>query len=302
MRWKRGRRSQNIEDRRGMSAGSRSGGARRGGGMKIGGGGAILLLLASLFFGQDLLTSFTGGGSGGTGSGGIGSSGQLAPPLAQNGGVRNNDEAGQFISSVLADTEDVWNKLFQQAGERYQVPKVVLFEEGVNSACGFTSSAAGPFYCPGDSKVYIDLSFFRTLQEEMKAGGDFAQAYVLAHEVGHHVQNLLGVSMAVQKQQRQLPKVQANQLSVRAELQADCYAGVWAHHAHKDRQLLEPGDLEEGMNAASKIGDDALMRNAGRRAHPDAFTHGSSQQRQTWLYKGLESGNAQACDTFNSQI
>ncbi len=305
MRWKRGRRSQNIEDRRGMNTSARGRGARRGGGMKIGGGGAILLLLASLFFGQDLLTAFTGGGSagglGGSLGGGIGS-GQLAPPLSQTSGVRDNDEAGQFISAILADTEDVWTKLFQQAGQRYQVPKVVLFEDGVNSACGFTSSAAGPFYCPGDSKVYIDLGFFRTLQEQMKAGGDFAQAYVLAHEVGHHVQNLLGVSMAVQKKQRQVPKIQANALSVRTELQADCYAGVWAHHAHKDRQLLEPGDLEEGMNAAAQIGDDALMRNAGRRVHPDGFTHGSSQQRQTWLYKGLESGDAQACDTFNSQI
>ncbi len=307
MRWKRGRRSQNIEDRRGMGPGTRGRGARRGGGMKIGGGGAILLLLASLFFGQDLLTSFTGGGQGGglggalTGGNSAGQ-GQLAPPLAQNSGVRNNDEAGQFISAILADTEDVWGKLFQQAGKRYQPPKVVLFEDGVNSACGFTSSAAGPFYCPGDSKVYIDLSFFRTMQVQMKAGGDFAQAYVLAHEVGHHIQNQLGVSMAVQKKMRQVPKKQANELSVRTELQADCYAGVWAHHAHKDRQLLEPGDLEEGMNAAAQIGDDTLMRNAGRRVYPDGFTHGSAKQRQTWLYRGLESGNSQQCDTFQSQI
>jgi len=305
MRWKRGRRSQNIEDRRGMGPGRRGGGARRGGGMKIGGGGAILLLLASMFFGKDLLTAFTGAGGGLGGSGGIGDigntlgGGQLSPsPKSQS---MPNDEGGQFISSVLADTEDVWTKLFQQAGKRYQAPKLVLFENGVNSACGFTSSAAGPFYCPGDSKVYIDLAFFRELQR-MKAGGDFAQAYVLAHEVGHHVQNLLGVSMSVQRKQRQVSKKQANQLSVRTELQADCYAGVWAHHAHKDRQVLEPGDLEEGMNAASKIGDDALMASAGRRAHPDAFTHGSSKQRQTWLYKGLESGNANACDSFRSQI
>ncbi len=290
MRWKRGRRSQNIEDRRGMKT-SRRGGRR--GGMKLGGGATILLLLASLFFGKDLLTGFAGGGTGGLT--------QLSPPQAQTGQVRSDDEASQFISAVLADTEDVWNKLFQQAGQRYQVPTLVLFNDGVNSACGFTSSAAGPFYCPGDSKVYIDLGFFRELQR-MQAGGDFAQAYVLAHEVGHHVQNLLGVSMEVQRRQRQLPKVQANQLSVRAELQADCYAGVWAHHAHKDRQLLEPGDLEEGMNAAAKIGDDALMRSAGRRVHPDGFTHGSSQQRQTWLYRGLETGDPQSCDTFKSQV
>jgi predicted metalloprotease len=222
---------------------------------------------------------------------------QGAPPSSGTVQLDPNDEGAQFISTILADTEDVWGKLFRQAGQTYQAPNLVLFNDGVNSACGFTSAQAGPFYCPGDSKVYIDLGFFRELQR-MQAGGDFAQAYVLAHEVGHHVQNLLGVSMAVQKKQRTLPKVQANKLSVLTELQADCYAGVWAHHAHKDRAILEPGDLEEGMNAASKIGDDALMANAGRRVHPDAFTHGSSQQRQKWLYQGLESGDPQSCDTF----
>jgi len=292
VRWRRGRRSTNVEDLRGRSSGRRRmpGGA----GLKLGGGAGILLLLASLFFGVDL-SGLVGGGGGGLGGGA--SSPQLAP--TSGGKIRDDDEAAQFISTILADTEDTWTKLFQQAGQQYQPPKLILFSDGVNSACGFTSSAAGPFYCPGDSQVYIDLGFFRELQR-MGAGGDFAQAYVLAHEVGHHVQNQLGVSMAVQRQQRQVSKTQANQLSVRAELQADCYAGVWAHHAHKDRQLLEPGDLEEGMNAAAKIGDDALMANAGRRVHPDAFTHGSSEQRQTWLYKGLESGDPQQCDTFAS--
>ena len=213
--------------------------------------------------------------------------------------MRTNDEASDFIARVLGDTEDTWTKLFAEAGDTYRPPVLVLFENGVSSACGFTSAAVGPFYCPGDDKVYIDLGFFRELQR-MGAGGDFAQAYVLAHEVGHHVQNLLGVSMAVQRRQRQLPKAEANRLSVLTELQADCYAGVWAHHAHTDRQLLEPGDLEEGMNAAAKIGDDALMSRAGARVRPEAFTHGSSEQRQQWLYRGLETGDPQACDTFQS--
>lgn len=290
MRWKRLRKSQNVEDRRGQRRGS--GMQRRGGGMKIGGGAGIILLLLGLFFGQDFIGQLASGPTGGT----------LAPPqLGQNNngatGLRNDDEAGQFISSILGTTEDVWGGLFQSYGETYQAPNLVMFTDEVTSACGRTSSAAGPFYCPGDSKVYIDLSFFRELQR-MGAGGDFAQAYVLAHEVGHHVQNLLGVSMEVQRRQRALPKKQANRLSVLTELQADCYAGVWAHHAHKRFQLLEAGDLEEGMNAAAKIGDDALMRSAGRRAHPDAFTHGSSEQRQKWLYIGLESGDPQMCNSL----
>lgn len=291
MRWRRGRQSRNIEDRRGQRNTGRM--PRRGvggGGMKIGGGAGIILLLLGLFFGQNLLDPQTSGGPT------IGVP-QLGPQSGAAGQIRNNDEAGQFIGSILGTTEDVWGELFRQAGQRYQEPNLVMFEDGVNSACGFTSSAAGPFYCPGDSKVYIDLSFFRELNR-MGAGGDFAQAYVLAHEVGHHVQNQLGVSMAVQRRQRSLPKKQANRLSVLTELQADCYAGVWAHHAHKNLQLLEPGDLEEGMNAASKIGDDALMKSAGRRAHPDAFTHGTSAQRQQWLYRGLETGDPQQCDTF----
>jgi len=297
MRWKRGRRSTNVEDLRGRSAGrmrtGRPGGGR---GMKLGGGAGIIVLLLGLVFGVDLTPLLGGGGGGQVGIP------QLQQRADQSRGdvvLRSDDEAAQFISTVLADTEDVWNKLFTQAGQRYQEPTLRLFSDGVNSACGFTSSAAGPFYCPGDSNVYIDLSFFRELQR-MGAPGDFAQAYVLAHEVGHHIQNQLGVSMAVQRQQRQLPKAQANALSVRTELQADCYAGVWAHHAHKDRQILERGDLEEGMNAASKIGDDALMRSAGRRVHPDAFTHGTSEQRKQWLYRGLETGDPQACNTFGS--
>jgi len=292
MRWKNARRSRNVDDRRG-GRGSRMrlpGG--RGGGLKLGGIGGVVVLLIGLFFGIDL-TPFLGG----AGSSGLSGGGALGPAPA--GQVRNNDEATDFITRILGDTEDTWTKLFARSGDTYRPPVLTLFEDRVQSACGSATSASGPFYCPGDDKVYIDLGFFRELQR-MGAGGDFAQAYVLAHEVGHHIQNLLGVSMEVQRRQRELPKPQANALSVRAELQADCYAGVWAHHAHKDRQLLEPGDLEEGMNAAARIGDDALMSRAGAQVRPEAFTHGSSEQRQQWLYKGLETGDPQACDTFGA--
>lgn len=282
MRWRKLGRSQNVEDRRGR------GGAVAGRDLKVGGGGAILLLILGLFLGKDL-TGLLGGSNPGLTSGG----GQT-----QTRNMPVNDDTSQFVSAILKTTEDVWQPLFAQAGKQYRPPKLVLFEDGVRSACGFTSSAAGPFYCPGDSQAYIDLDFFGELQR-MGAGGDFAGAYVLAHEVGHHVQNLLGVSMSVQQRQRQVSKTQANELSVRAELQADCYAGVWAHHAHKQTQLLEPGDLEEGMNAAAKIGDDALMRNAGRQVRPESFTHGSSKQRQQWLLRGLETGDPNKCDTFN---
>ncbi|MGQ7846747.1 KPN_02809 family neutral zinc metallopeptidase [Granulosicoccus sp. 3-233] len=288
MRWRQGRRSSNVEDRRGMGAGRRR--LPGGGGLKIGGGAGIIVLLISLFLGVDL-SGFLGSGSGG------GALPQLSP--SSQGQTRSNDEATDFVSTMLAYNEDVWTKLFRDAGQQYQPAKLVIFDGGVNSACGYTSSAAGPFYCPGDYQVYIDLNFFRELQK-MGAGGDFAQAYVLAHEVGHHVQNLLGVSMAVQKRQRSVGKLESNRLSVLTELQADCYAGVWAHHAHKDNQLLEPGDLEEGMNAAARIGDDALMSRAGAKVRPEAFTHGSSKQRQEWLYVGLNTGDPNQCDTFGS--
>ncbi len=289
MRWRKLGRSRNVEDRRGTGGSGR--GRRGGGGMKVGGIGTIVIVLLGIFFGADLT-----GLLGGAGNPGISSSGGSV-----NSGSRNlpaNDDTAQFVSAILKTTEDVWTPLFAAAGKNYSPPKLVLFENGVRSACGFTSSAAGPFYCPGDYQAYIDLDFFGELQR-MGAGGDFAGAYVLAHEVGHHVQNLLGVSMSVQQRQRQVSKVEANALSVRTELQADCYAGVWAHHAHKQKQLLEPGDLEEGMNAAAKIGDDALMKSAGRVARPESFTHGSSEQRQRWLLKGLETGDPNQCDTFN---
>lgn len=288
MRWRQGRRSTNVEDRRGAGSGRRMPG---GAGLKLGGGAGIIVLLISMFLGVDLT------GLLGTGGGSTANVPQLAPPSA--GQSRSSDEATEFVKAMMAYNEDVWSKLFQESGEQYQPPKLVIFDGGVDSACGYTSSAAGPFYCPGDYKVYIDLNFFREL-EKMGADGDFAQAYVLAHEVGHHVQNLLGVSMAVQKRQRSVSKTEANQLSVLTELQADCYAGVWAHHAQKnDGQLLEPGDLEEGMNAAARIGDDALMSRAGAKVRPDAFTHGSSKQRQDWLYVGLNTGDPTQCNTLS---
>ena len=302
MRWKGGRRSTNIQDLRGrrgggfrLPTGMGAPRGRRGRGLRVGGLGGIVLLLIGAFFGVDLSGLMGGGGI----PTGLGGGGPVIQREAPPGGLRTNDEQSEFISVMLGSTEEVWTDLFAQAGQRYRAPVLVLFENRVTSACGSASSASGPFYCPGDDKLYIDLSFFREL-ERMGAGGDFAQAYVLAHEVGHHVQNLLGVSMDVQRRQRQLPKVQANALSVRTELQADCYAGVWAHHAHQaDNGItLEPGDLEEGMNAAARIGDDALMERAGRRARVENFTHGSSEQRQTWLYRGLETGDPQACDTF----
>lgn len=257
--------------------------------MKVGGGGALILLLLGLFLGKDLTGLIGGGPNPGVTTGG---------GSAQTRNMPANDDSKHFVEAIMKTTEDVWGPLFAQAGREYRPPKLILFEDGVRSACGFTSSAAGPFYCPGDYQAYIDLDFFGELQR-MGAGGDFAGAYVLAHEVGHHVQNLLGVSMSVQRRQRQVSKTQANALSVRTELQADCYAGVWAHHAHKQMQLLEPGDLEEGMNAAATIGDDALMRSAGRRIRPESFTHGSSKQRQEWLLRGLKTGDPNQCDTFN---
>ena len=307
MRWRGGRRSSNIEDRRGrggLGGGLRMPGRRGGGGgLRIGGLGGIVVLLIGLFFGVDV-SSLLGGGAGGMGGGlggglggGMGGGTVVQQRQAPPTGLRSNDEQSEFIAVMLGTTEEVWTDLFARAGSTYRTPTLVLFEDRVTSACGAASSASGPFYCPGDSKLYIDLGFFRVLERRMGAGGDFAQAYVLAHEVGHHVQNLLGVSMDVQRRQRRLPRAQANALSVLTELQADCYAGVWAHHAHEadNGVSLEPGDVEEGMNAAARIGDDALGH-----SNPESFTHGSSEQRQRWLYRGMETGDPQACDTFSA--
>lgn len=279
MKWQGGRRSSNVEDRRGSGGGGR--------GLKLGGVATIAILGIGYFLGADplqMLNMLSEIESGSTTS-------QTSQP------VPKNDEQGQFVSVVLADTEDVWIKLFTAGGEQYSEPGLVLFSGAVSSACGMQSSATGPFYCPGDRKVYIDLGFYRQLAQ-MGGAGDFARAYVIGHEVGHHVQNLLGTSAQVQKKQQTSSRAEANALSVMQELQADCYAGVWAHHAEKDRNLLEEGDVEDGLAAAAAIGDDALQKGAGRSVRPESFTHGTSKQRVKWLKRGLRSGRADQCNTF----
>lgn len=211
-----------------------------------------------------------------------------------------NDQLGKFASVVLADTEATWRQLLPTIGRPYKDPRLVLFTRAVHSACGTTSSAVGPFYCPGDHKVYLDLSFFNEMSQRLGAPGDFAQAYVIAHEVGHHVQNLLGIADKVIRLQHQMSEREANALSVRMELQADCFAGVWGHHAKRDRNLIEPGDFEEGLRAASAIGDDRLQHRSQGYVQPESWTHGSSEQRTAWLRRGLETGDPSVCDTFES--
>jgi predicted metalloprotease len=279
MKWRGGRKSSNVDDRRGQQP--------RGKGIKLGGGATIAVIVIGLLMGADPMQLLNMLGNVDSGN----STSQSTQP------VPKNDEQAQFVSVVLADTEDVWNKLFTAGGERYKEPGLVLFTGRVSSACGLQSSATGPFYCPGDSKVYIDLSFYQQLAQ-MGGAGDFARAYVVGHEVGHHIQNLLGTSTAVHKKRQSLSKKQGNALSVLQELQADCYAGVWAYHAENDRNLLEEGDVEEGLAAAAAIGDDALQEGSGRSVRPESFTHGSSAQRVKWLKRGLRSGKADQCNTF----
>ena len=223
-----------------------------------------------------------------------------APPQQSAAAPPGQDDLRQFVSVVLADTEDTWRDLFRRMGGVYQDPKLVLFTGAVQSACGFAQAAVGPFYCPADQKVYIDLSFYQELKNRFRAPGDFAQAYVIAHEIGHHVQNLLGISGQVEALRSRVREAEANTLSVRLELQADCFAGVWAHHAHKARQILEAGDVEEGLNAASAIGDDRLQMQAKGYVAPDSFTHGSSAQRVRWFKRGLAGGDLRQCDTFKA--
>lgn len=220
------------------------------------------------------------------------------PAAGRPAGEAPSDEMGQFVSVVLADTEDTWNAIFRQMGRDYPEPTLVLFSGSVQSACGFAQAAVGPFYCPGDRKVYIDLSFYEDLRTKLKAPGDFAQAYVIAHEVGHHVQTVLGISEQVRAAGQGRSQEEANALSVRQELQADCFAGVWGHHAQRTRQILEPGDVEEALAAASAIGDDRLQMQSRGYVAPESFTHGSSEQRVRWFRRGFESGDAGACDTF----
>jgi predicted metalloprotease len=279
------------------------------------GGGGLMRLLPLVFrflgfkgtvvvvLGLVAYSYFSGGGLGGL-LGGLAGTDLAAPqptesrPVEQSAGEK---EMVQFVSVVLADTEDTWHQLFEQRGEAYEEPRLVLYRGAVNSACGFGQAAMGPFYCPLDRKVYLDLSFFDDLADRHDAPGDFAQAYVIAHEVGHHVQTLLGISAKVRKAKQTVDEVAANRLSVRQELQADCFAGIWGHHANRSRQMLERGDIEEGLNAASAIGDDRLQRQARGTVSPESFTHGSSAQRVRWFKMGLEQGDLASCDTFAAQ-
>ncbi len=284
MKWEGNRQSDNVEDRRG----SGGGGMPVFGGRSIGIGTIVVALLGGWVLGINPMTLL------GLLSGGTPAQVQQAP--AQRPPA--DDTMTRFVSTVLADTEDVWTDVFRQQGSNYQQPRLVLFRGATPTACGTGQAAMGPFYCPGDRKVYIDLGFYQTLKDRLGAPGDFAQAYVIAHEVGHHVQNLLGISAKVDQMRGRVSQADYNRLSVKLELQADCFAGVWANHAQQARQILEQGDVEEAMNAAAKIGDDALQRAGGGAVVPDSFTHGTSAQRQRWFNAGLQQGHLKSCDTF----
>jgi len=282
VRWEDERRSENVEDERGASFG--------GGGIKWAGGGigAIVVVVIALLMGVDpsqLLQQMP-------------STSSVAPSTGPVRSSPEEDRLKDFVSTVLASTEDTWGEMFKASQRTYVEPKLVLFSGAVHSACGFAQAAVGPFYCPADQKVYIDLSFYQDLRSRFHAPGDFAEAYVIAHEVGHHVQNLLGISDRVHAAQQRASESQANALSVRVELQADCLAGVWANRANRERHILDPGDMEEGLNAAAQIGDDRMQMRARGYVSPESFTHGSSEQRVRWFKRGLESGSTSACDTF----
>jgi predicted metalloprotease len=278
------RRSGNVEDRRGIRVSRKAVG--------FGGGiGTILLIVAALYFGIDPRLLLPVGPA----------EEEISEQVSTGARPAEEDRMADFVSAVLASTEDVWGDIFRRGGQSYRAPKLVLFTGAVQSACGFAQSAVGPFYCPADQKVYIDLSFYRELKDRLQAGGDFAQAYVIAHEVGHHVQNLLGIMEKAQAARARAGEAEANRISVRLELQADCFAGVWAHNADKARGILEEGDIEEGLNAASAIGDDRMQRRAGGYVVPDSFTHGSSAQRVRWFRTGLETGDVNRCSTFRAE-
>ena len=298
MKWEGNRQSDNVEDRRDIGGAGGSGGGRRPmiGGRGVGLGTVVIALLAGWAFGINPLTVL------GLLSGG--DPGQISSPAPQPAGPRAAaaDPGAAFVRTVLADTEDVWSAVFKQAGGSYAQPTLVLFRGRINTACGQGESASGPFYCPGDSKVYIDLAFFDTLRTRLGAPGDFAQAYVIAHEVGHHVQNLLGVTGKVDAMRGKVAQAKLDAMSVRVELQADCLAGVWAHHSQKGKGWLEKGDIEEAMNAAAQIGDDTLQRKSQGTVVPESFTHGSSQQRMTWFKRGLDSGAVKQCNTFEGRL
>jgi uncharacterized protein len=311
MEWKGRRQSGNVEDARGSgpvrggmggNPFGRGGGFRlptgggRGGGMSI---GTIIFLVVIYFvlkmMGIDMLQVLDGGGQS-TGQSGYEQSQSPAPQ-----GSAAEEETKAFVSTVLAETEDTWNGIFQANGETYVEPKLVLFRDGINSACGSASSASGPFYCPGDQKVYLDMAFFDELSQKFNASGDFAEAYVIAHEVGHHVQNLLGILPKVNEQRQRMSEADSNQMSVRVELQADCFAGIWGKYTQQ-KGLLEQGDLEEALNAATQIGDDTLQKRTQGYVVPESFNHCTSAQRATWFKRGFDSGKLDACDTFNSNI
>ena len=303
MKWEGGRESDNVEDRR-EEGGGGAGGGGMGRGVARGGIGVVLIAIVAMFLGVDpsmVLGLLGGGGSSGPApSPSISQSGP-APKSTTASTAPAQDRGAKFVSVVLADTEDTWTGLFKQSGSQYRVPKLVLFRGSINSACGHAQAAMGPFYCPGDQKVYIDLSFFDDLQRRFKAPGDFAQAYVIAHEVGHHVQNLLGISDKVHAARQRVSETEYNKLSVRLELQADCLAGIWAHHANRTRKILESGDVEEAMNAATAIGDDRLQQQSRGYVTPESFSHGTSAQRVRWFRKGLDSGQINQCNTFQAR-
>ena len=288
MKWEGNRQSDNVDDRRASGGGGRG---RIVGGRGIGIGTIVIALLGGWMFGINPLTIL------GVLSGGDTEQVQQAPSQSPPA----DDPMARFVSTVLADTEDVWKDLFARGGSTYREPHLVLFRGVTPTACGGAQSAMGPFYCPGDERVYIDLVFYETLKSRMGAPGDFAQAYVIAHEVGHHVQNLLGITGKMEKMRGRVSQVEYNALSVRLELQADCLAGVWAHQAQTARNILERGDVEEAMNAAARIGDDALQRAGGGAVVPESFTHGTSAQRQRWFNNGLQTGAVKGCDTFSAR-
>jgi uncharacterized protein len=281
MQWRGRKTSRNVEDRR------RGGGAMRVGG--VGGIGAVIVLLIGAYFGLDLRPLLDGG-----------MSGPVATQRAPGGPNLIDDEDEAFVATILAETEAVWGALFSAAGARYQEPVLVLYAGGTTSACGTADAAMGPFYCPADRRIYLDTDFFHVLDRQMNAGGEFANAYVIAHEVGHHVQHLQGTLEQLHAARSRLPETRGNELQVRAELQADCYAGLWAHHA-RDRLQITDADIREALATAARIGDDALQRAAGRRVVPDSFTHGSSEQRQRWFFTGYRSGEPRSCDTFAAE-
>ena len=295
MKWEGHETSRNVEDRRGEAPGSGRR-PRLGGGKGLGLGTIVIALVAGWIFGINPMTvlgELSGGGPG-----------DVSAPVAQQApaaGAQPADREGLFVSTVLRDTERVWGQQFQAAGGQYREPRLVLFRGATPTACGTGESAMGPFYCPGDSKVYIDLDFFDTLSQRLGAPGDFAQAYVIAHEVGHHLQNLMGITAKIDAMRGKVSQAQMNALSVRLELQADCLAGVWAHHSQKGKGWLERGDIEEALNAASQIGDDTLQRASKGQVVPESFTHGTSAQRVAWFKRGLEGGRIDGCNSFESK-